>query len=131
MVTDPVADMLSAMKNAAKAGKEEVVVPYSNFKEQLAKLLKRKDFISGARKFKEKGKTCFFLAIKLAYDEGGNSKISHLKRISKPGRRVYLPAGEIKPPPLGIKIISTSKGLLTDGEAKRRHLGGEIVAEIW
>lgn len=130
-VTDPTADMFSALKNAAKAGKEEVVVPYSNFKEQLATLLSREGFVLGVRKFKEKGSARFSLAIKLAHDEEGNPKITHLKRISRSGQRIYSPAAELRSPPLGVKIISTSQGLLTDKEAKRRHLGGEVVAEVW
>lgn len=130
-VHDPIADMLSAIKNAAKAGKEEVVIPYSNFREQLAILLKREGFVAGVRKFKEKGSTRFSLAIQLAYDEKGNSKISHLKRISRSGQRIYSSAPGLRPPPLGVKIVSTSQGLLTNGEASKRRLGGELIAEVW
>lgn len=130
-VSDPIADMLSAIKNAARAGHEEVVMPYSAFKEQLASLLRREGFLAEVKKFKEKGKARFFLAIKLAYGEEGESKINHLKRISRPGQRIYSPAAKLKSPPLGVRIISTSQGLLTDKEAKRRHLGGEVVAEVW
>ena len=131
MSVDPVADMLSALKNAVKAGKEEVVVPYSNFKEQLAVLLKRQGFVSGVRKFKEKGSARFSLAVKLACDEEGNSKIRHLKQISRSGQRIYSPVAELRSPPLGIKIISTSQGLFTEKEAKKKRLGGEVIAEVW
>ena len=131
MSTDPVADMLSALKNAAKAGREESAVPYSNFKEQLAMLLKKEGFVSGVRKFKEKRSSRFSLAVKLAYDEEGNSKIRHLKQISRSGQRIYSPASELRSPPLGIKIISTSQGLFTEKEAKKRRLGGEVIAEVW
>lgn len=128
---DPIADMLSALKNAAKAGKEEVVVPYSKFKEQLAVLLKREGFVLEVKKFKEKESTCFSLTIKLDYDQKGDPRIRDLKRISRSGRRIYLPATKLRSAPIGIKIISTSKGLLTDEEARKRHLGGEVVAEVW
>lgn len=128
---DPVADMLSGIRNAVRAGKEEVVVPYSSLKEKLAALLRREGFVSEVRKFKEKRGSRLFLAIKLSYDEGGNPKVSHLKVISRPGQRIYSPAAELRSPPLGIKIISTSQGLLTEKEAKKRKLGGEVVAEVW
>ncbi len=130
-ISDPIADMLSAIKNAIRAGKEEVIVPYSNFKKRLVELLKREGFVAEVRKFKEKGSTHFSLAITLAYDEEGNPKISHLKRISKPGQRIYSSATKITSPPLGIKIISSSKGLLTDKEARKRRLGGEVIAVVW
>lgn len=130
-VSDPIADMLSALKNAAKAGRSEVVVSYSSFREQLAKLLKREGFIAEVRKIKEKGSTRFSLAIQLAYDEEGSSKIRYLKRVSKPGQRIYSSATDLRSPSLGIKVISTSKGLLTDNEARKRHLGGEVIAVIW
>lgn len=130
-VHDPIADMLSTVKNATKVGKGEVVVPYSNFKEQLAILLKREGFVAEVRKFKEKGRARFSLAIQLAYDKEGNPKIRHLKRISRSGQRIYSPASGLRPPPLGVKIVSTSQGLLTDGEARKRRLGGELIAEVW
>jgi small subunit ribosomal protein S8 len=130
MSIDPIANMLSAMKNAAAAGREEVVVPYSGLKEQLAKLLKKEGFALEVRKFKEKGSKRFSLAIKLARDDAGRLMIRHAKRISRPGQRIYSTSREIKAPPLGVKVISTSKGLLTHKEARKKRLGGEVVAEV-
>lgn len=130
-ITDPVADMLSAIDNAAKVGKAEVVVPYSIHKEQLALLLKKEGFVAEVRKFKEKRSSCFSLAVKPAYGEKGKVKINRLRRISKPGQRIYSPASKLKSPSLGVKIISTSRGLFTEKEARKRRLGGEIIAEVW
>jgi len=130
-INDPVADIFSAIKNAAAAGHTEVVVPFSKFKAQLASLLKKEGFVTEVHKFKEKEGARFFLAIKPAYDEEGNSKISHLKRISRAGQRIYSPASKLKSPPLGIKIVSTSQGLFTEKEAKKKRLGGEVVGEVW
>jgi small subunit ribosomal protein S8 len=130
-VTDPIADMLSSVKNASQVGKEEVVVPYSRFKEQLASLLKREGFVSGVRKFKEKESSRYYIALKLTYDTEGRPKITHIRRISKPGQRVYASADVLKSPPVGIKVISTSQGLLTGRDARRKRLGGEEMAEIW
>lgn len=131
MSIDPIADMLSTIKNAVAAGKEEVVMPYSGFKERLAKLLKAEGFISEVRKFKEQGSSRFFLAVKLACDDASRFKVHHIKRISRSRQRIYSASREISSPPLGIKVISTSKGLMTDREARKKHLGGEVIAEVW
>jgi small subunit ribosomal protein S8 len=128
---DPIANMLSILKNASSAGKQEVAVPYSNLKYQLALLLKKEGFVEEARKFKEKGGARQFIAIALSYDKGGKPRIQHVKRISKSGQRIYSSSKDLKAPSIGIKVLSTSKGLLTDKEAKRRSLGGEVLLEVW
>jgi len=131
MVTDPIADTLSALKNASLAGKEEVVVPFSSFKERLISLLKREGFVGKVRKFKEKKGARLFLAVELLYGKSGSPKLTHVKRISKPGQRIYVNADRLKSPPAGVRIVSTSCGLLTSREARKRRLGGELVAEVW
>ena len=130
MSIDTIADMLSALKNAAAAGKTEVVVPYSRFKEQLAKLLESEGFAAEVRKFKEQGGSRFSLSIKLSCNSRGEPKIEQMRRISRPGQRIYLPYTKIKSPSKGVKIVSTSQGLLTDKQARKKHLGGEVIAEV-
>jgi small subunit ribosomal protein S8 len=130
-ITDPIADMFSALRNAATAGREEVVVPHSKLKEQIANLLRREGFADEVRKFKEKGGPRLFLAIKLAIEKEGNAKMKHIKRISRSSQRAYSSASRLKSPPIGIKIISTSQGLLTEKEARKKRLGGELIAEVW
>jgi small subunit ribosomal protein S8 len=130
-VTDPIADMFSALRNAAMAGSEEVTVPYSRLKERIANLLKKEGFVDSVRKFKEKGSSRLSLAIKLTFNKEGNVKMTHIKRISRSSQRVYSSAPKLKSPPIGIKIISTSRGLLTEKEARKRQLGGEVMGEVW
>lgn len=131
MVIDPIADMFSALRNAAIAGRGEVVVPYSKLKGQLANLLKREGFVDEVRKFKEKGGARLFLAMKLAIEKEGSAKMKHIKRISRVSQRVYSSASKLKSPPIGIKIVSTPQGLLTEKEARKKRLGGELIAEVW
>lgn len=124
MVTDPLADMFTRLRNAAQVGKSEVVAPYSSLSERVAKVLKEEGFLTGVRKFKEQGKDRFFLAL-------DGPKIEHLKRLSKPGQRWYASWRELKRPPLGIRIVSTPKGVMTHLEARKRKLGGEVLGEVW
>lgn len=124
VMTDPIADMFTRIRNASSVGKDEVVVPHSNFKEEIAKFLKSQRYISEVRKFKEKKGTRQFLALK-------GLNISHIKRLSKPGQQWYVSWREIKNPDAGVIIVSTSQGILTHDEARRHKLGGELVGEIW
>ncbi len=127
---DPIADMLTSIRNAQAVLKETVVVPYSEVKFEIAKVLKKEDFIE---KIEKKGrKTRKSIEIKLKYDDK-KPAISSLKRISKPGQRIYTTAGKIRKvrDGYGIAIISTSKGLMTNKEARKQNLGGEIMCEIW
>lgn len=127
---DPIADMLTAIRNALSVKKEEVLVSFSNLKFEIAKILEKKGFIEKAEKKRLKGKR--LIEIRLKYEDGLPA-ISGLRKISKPGQRVYLPAKKIKKSKggYGIFIISTSKGLMTDAEARKQKLGGEIICEIW
>lgn len=128
---DPIADMLTAIRNAIAVKKEMTVVPYSQIKMGIAKILEKEKFIKAVeRKGKKIGKT---IDILLAYDEKGNSVISRITRVSKPSKRSYLPFKKIRSlrQGAGIQIISTPKGILTDKEARKEKVGGEVICEVW
>ena len=129
-VTDPISDLLTRIRNAAKAKKIRVDIPSSNMKKNLVEILKQQKFIEDYEILEDKKQN--ILRIKLKYFNG-ESAISGLKRISTPGLRVYKPADSLPRVlnGLGIAVISTSKGLMTDKEAKSKALGGEIVCHIW
>jgi len=127
---DPIADMLTSIRNAQAVLKETVKIPFSKLKFEIAKILEKNAFVGKAEK---KGKGIKrIIEIKLKYEDK-TPVISGLKRISKPGQRIYLRAKEIKPvrSGYGISIISTSKGLLTDKEVRKQNIGGEVICEIW
>jgi small subunit ribosomal protein S8 len=130
-MTDPVADMLTRIRNANMAQKEEVSIPSSSLKERIAEILAREGYVAGAAAEGEgKGRT---IKIQLKYGPTRERTINGLKRVSKPGRRVY--AGRDELPRvlggLGIAIISTSQGILTDRQAKKQKVGGEVLAYVW
>jgi small subunit ribosomal protein S8 len=129
-VTDPISDLLTRIRNAAKAKKVRVDIPSSNMKKNLVEILKQQKFIEDYEVLEDKKQNV--LRIKLKYFNG-ESAISGLQRISTPGLRVYKPADSLPRVlnGLGIAVISTSKGLMTDKEAKSKALGGEIVCHIW
>jgi len=134
---DPIADFLTKIRNAILRHKPEVQDSYSNMKLAIAKILKDRGYITKVRKFSKEGKD--FIKLTLAYDEEGRPFLHSLKRLSKPGRRLYVGWREIpkvKPlagykKELGIVILFTSRGVMTGEEARKRHLGGELVAEIY
>lgn len=130
-VTDPIADMLTCIRNAAQAKHPRVDVPASRVKEEVAKLLEREKFIKNYRRI-EDGKQGI-LRVYLKYDGEAGSIISHLKRISKPGRRVYVGKADVPRVRngLGSAILSTPKGVMTDREAREAGVGGELLAEVW
>ncbi|GIW66054.1 MAG: 30S ribosomal protein S8 [Candidatus Parcubacteria bacterium] len=130
MTTDPIADLLTQIRNAWKVKKEKIVVPYSNVKIGILKIFKHKNIIKGI-KLKEENKKRF-LVIYLNYNNN-QPPYENLRRISKPGRRVYVGYQELKPTRsgFGFKIISTSRGIMVDSEAKKRKLGGEVLCEIY
>ena len=130
-MTDPIADMLTKIRNAQAVKKETVVIPYSKVKMEIAKLFLRADYIKEINRRGKKNKKSIELT--LSYDEDGKPAISHLSRISKPSRRVYIPLKGMKPvrQGYGMMILSTSKGILTDKEAIKKKLGGEVLAEVW
>ena len=130
-VTDPVADMLTRIRNALVVKMDTVEVPASKMKADIAQILLREGFIKGAEKVEDGVQGT--LKIKLKYGPNGESVISGLKKISKPGLRVYAKKDQIPKVlgGLGIAIISTSKGVITDADARKNSVGGEVLAYIW
>ena len=130
-ISDPIADMLTRVRNAAKAKFNSVDIPGSTVKIELAKILKTEGYIRNY-KFLKDGKQGI-LRIYLKYGAGQSNVIYQLKRVSKPSRRVYVRFKEIKPVynGLGIAILSTSKGVMTDKNARQEKVGGEILCHVW
>ena len=130
-ITDPVADMLTRIRNANTAKHESVDVPASNLKKAIAKILLDEGYIKGYE-LVEDG-TQGIIRIQLKYLAGKEKVISGLRRVSKPGLRVYAGADELPRvlKGLGIAIISTSKGVMTDKAARANHVGGEVLAFVW
>ena len=128
---DPIADMLTSIRNAQAVKKDTADVPFSNLKYEIAKILGKHGFIEKVEKEGRKVKRA--IKIVLRYNEDKSPKISGLKRISKPGQRIYKNFKSLKPimSGYGIAIISTSKGLMTDKEARKQKLGGEVICEVW
>jgi small subunit ribosomal protein S8 len=130
-VTDPIADFLTRIRNGLHAGHEEVLIPHSKMKAEMARILQEQGYIEGWSV--ERGLVGDALRIKLKYTDNRKSVISGLKRISKPGRRTYVSSKDVPRVlgGMGTAVISTSKGLMTGHDARRSGVGGEIVAEVW
>ena len=130
VVTDTIADMLTRIRNANQMRYEEVQVPASNIKVEIARILKEEGFINDYKVVKDDAQGTIVLTLKYNKKE---RVITGLKRISKPGLRVYAKNDEIPKVlnGLGIAIISTSKGIMTDKEARKENIGGEVLAYIW
>ena len=130
-MTDPIADMLTRVRNANMVKHETVDVPASNMKKEIARILLEEGFVRGYDVI-EDGKQGI-IRIQLKYGQAGERVISGLKRISKPGMRVYAANQEIPKVlnGLGISIISTSKGILTDKQARKENVGGEVICYVW
>ena len=130
-ISDPIADMLTRVRNAAKAKFNSVDVPGSTLKIELAKILKNEGYIRNY-KFLKDGKQGI-LRLYLKYGLGQSNVIYGLKRISKPSRRVYVKCKEIKPVfnGMGVAILSTSQGVMTDKKARQLNAGGEILCHVW
>lgn len=128
---DPIADMLTSIRNAQAAKKETVSVPYSKIKMEIAKVLAKEKFVKEAdHKAKKARKT---IDLVLNYDNSGRPAITGLKRVSKSSRRIYSPASKIKRvrQGFGFQILSTPKGILTGKEAKKEKVGGEVICEVY
>ncbi|MDO8601152.1 MAG: 30S ribosomal protein S8 [bacterium] len=138
IMVDPISDMLNRIRNAQAVSKETVDFPFSNLKYEIAKVLEKSGLIGKIEKKKkksEKGKKIQlrpFLEVILKYEDK-KPLISGLKRVSKSGQRIYLPFKEIQRVRggYGIAIISTSKGLMTDKEARKNKIGGELICKVW
>jgi small subunit ribosomal protein S8 len=133
MMTDPIADMLTCIRNAVRIERPHVELPLSKVKRGLAEVLKREGYIWDWREEQEEGAPAKQLLIQLKYGPNGERVIRHIRRVSKPGRRVYSQASSLRPVlnGLGISIISTSRGVISDREARQRNLGGEVLCEVW
>lgn len=130
-MTDPIADMLTRIRNAIAAGHQRVDIPGSKLKMEVARILKEEGYINS---YQTKGEGVkYVIRINLRYDARGTSSITHLSRVSRPGRRVYVGSEDI-PKVLGgygVNIVSTSKGLMSGRKARKEHVGGEILAEVY
>ena len=131
VVTDPIADMLTRIRNANQMRYKEVEVPASKMKLEIARILKEEGFIADFKVKKNNVQNIIVLTLK--YGEKKERVITGLKRISKPGLRVYAKAEEVPTVlnGLGIAIVSTSKGVMTGRDAKKQSLGGEVLAYVW
>lgn len=128
---DPISDMLIMIKNAGNANRESVVVSYSKMKQAIANCLLKEGYISSISKKTKKGFPA--LEIGIAYTDAKNPKVTDIKRISKPSRRMYMGVKDIKSVKngYGMTVFSTPKGILTDKEARKEMVGGEILFSIW
>ena len=131
MMTDPISDMLTRIRNAQAIHKEEVVFPFSKIKYEIARLLVREEYLESAEKINDQ--KFDLIKIILKYKEDDQPFIEHIKRISKPGQRIYTRRDRLPNilNDLGIAVLSTSQGIMTNKKARRIKIGGELLFEIW
>ncbi len=130
MKSDPIADMLTRIRNASRAEHEKVDIPASRLKLRIAEILKNEGFIKNYRMLEDKARV---LRVYLKYGPANEQMISGLVRVSSPGRRVYVTHDRVPSilAGMGVTIVSTSRGLLTDREARKQRVGGEVLAYVW
>jgi small subunit ribosomal protein S8 len=130
MMTDPIADMLTRIRNASLARKKEVLIPFSKIKMEIAQILVKHGYLVKAEKTEDKHAN---ILAQLKNSHNGESAIQNIKRVSTPGHRCYVKNGEIKEVlnGFGLSILSTPKGLMTGDEAKVRKVGGELICEVY
>jgi len=130
-MTDPIADMLTRIRNAVRIEKSHIEMPLSKVKRGVADVLKREGYIWDWSEVEAKPSSVLHLNLK--YGPNGERVIRHIKRVSKPGRRIYRGARAMRPvlKGLGITVVSTSRGVVSDREARQRNLGGEVLCEVW
>lgn len=133
MLTDPIADMLTRIRNAVSIERPHVDVPASKVKRGLADVLKREGYIWDWKEVADDGGPCPHLRLELKYGPSGERVIQHIRRVSSPGRRIYRKSADLRPilNGMGITIISTSHGVISDREARQKNLGGEVLCEVW
>jgi small subunit ribosomal protein S8 len=133
MMTDPIADMLTRLRNANLAFHDDVAMPSSKLKEALARILEQEGYITGFEVSDDSARPGRQLTITLKYTPDRKRTISGVRRISKPGLRVYSKASDVPRVlgGMGISILSTNQGLMTDREARKRRVGGEILCQVW
>lgn len=132
-MTDPIADMLTRIRNASRARHQRVAVPWSRLKENIVKILIAEGYLKDQKKVKAAVGFGDELVIQLKFDRENRPIISGLKRVSSPGRRVYVGAKEVAPvrKGLGIHVLSTPRGILVDREAQKAKVGGELICSVW
>jgi small subunit ribosomal protein S8 len=133
MVNDPIADMLTRIRNASRARHQRVAVPWSRLKENIIKILIEEGYLKDQKKVKAASGGGDEIIIQLKFDRENRPIISGLKRVSTPGRRVYVGANNLMPmrKGLGIHVLSTPKGILVDRTAQRAKVGGELLCTVW
>ena len=131
MMTDPIADMLTRIRNAQSARHAEVRIPSSKLKLAVARVLESQGYVAHVEAAEDGGKPV--LSLGLRYRDDGREMIDGLQRVSRPSRRVYVGAEEVPKVRngLGIAILSTSHGVMTDHDARAKHVGGEVLCEVW
>ncbi len=131
-MTDPIADFLIRIKNAGYAGKDSISVPFSKMKMAIAEVLAAKGFV-GAPTIKGKTAVTKHLSVGILYEEGGRPKVNDVKRVSKPSRRLYEKAKNVKSyrRGFGISVLSTPQGIMADVDAKKANVGGELLFTMW
>ena len=131
-MTDPIADLLTRIRNAYRVRHDRLDVPASGLKLEICRILRDEGFIESFS-LREEGPTNRYIRIRLRYSPDGEPLVRRMQRVSRPGRRVYRKSADIKPVlnGLGVGIVSTSQGLLTDEAARQRGVGGEVLCEIW
>jgi len=129
MLTDTIADLMARIKNAQARKHETVLVPYSKFKHAFVDVLVKNGYVNGVEVLGKGARKR--LKIVLKYNENGRPAITHLKKISRPGQRIYVQKSDLKPHDYITFIISTSKGLMSDKEAKKLNFGGELICQVW
>ncbi|MFH1111550.1 MAG: 30S ribosomal protein S8 [Patescibacteria group bacterium] len=129
-MTDPISDMLTRIRNGLAAGKSEVVVPFSTIKERLAKILVKEGYLAGVEEINTPFRN---LVVQLKYEAMGKPAIQYIQRVSTPGNRQYVSKDKLPQvlSGLGIALVSTSQGLMTNKEARRKNIGGEVICEIY
>jgi small subunit ribosomal protein S8 len=132
-MTDPIADMLTRIRNASTAQRDTVTMPGSKLKEALADILEREGFIAGYEIRQDPGRPSSTLEITMKYAGDRTRSIGGIRRVSKPGLRIYARADKMPRVlgGMGVAVVSTSHGLMTDREARKRHLGGEVLCHVW
>jgi small subunit ribosomal protein S8 len=132
-MTDPIADMLTRIRNASRARHQKVIVPWSRVKENIVKILIEEGYLKEQKKVKAFQGWGEDLVIQLKFDRENRPIITGMKRVSSPGRRVYVGVNEVVPirKGLGINVLSTPKGILVDREAQRAKVGGELICSVW
>lgn len=131
-MTDPVADLLTRIRNAVSARKEKVDVPHSRLKEAVVDVMLREGYLT-EKQVLEVDAARKVMRIRLKYGQDGEKVLNHIQRVSSPGCRVYVGAADLKKVQggMGISVVSTSQGLMSDREARAKKVGGEVLATIW